>query len=138
MTSFSFGVYSDIHVIENPSYGLTRAQWQRVLTQWRDSGALFGMIVGDLGYAADVDNVLSGPGMPCRTRHRFFTGWAITSWMRSGNVHGSMPYAPGAVQPGSWTSQLTIAPGNADRAYWSFNVGPRTHFIVLDGRLHDL
>src|SRR5690348_867497 len=37
-TTFSFGVYSDIHMIENPAYGLTRIQWQRLLSRWRDDG----------------------------------------------------------------------------------------------------
>src|SRR6187551_733679 len=53
--TFSFAVYSDIHMIENASYGLTRAQWQRLLSRWRDNGNLFGVIVGDLGYGNETD-----------------------------------------------------------------------------------
>jgi hypothetical protein len=40
---------------------------------------------------------------------------------------------PGAVNPASWTVQPPLAPGNADRAYWSFDIGPHSHFIMLDG-----
>ena len=40
---------------------------------------------------------------------------------------------PGAVQPASWTSRAGLVPGNGDHVYYSFDVGPSTHFIVLDG-----
>src|SRR5688572_13675959 len=50
LTKFSFGVYSDLHMIESSDWGLTRTQWQGLLRQWRDAGHSFGVIVGDLGY----------------------------------------------------------------------------------------
>ena len=132
--NFSFGVYSDIHMIENPSYGLTRVQWQHLLTNWRDRGDLFGIIVGDLGYggAADVDNVLSGPATIPGAPRLFYAmgnheldGLGKRMWIDA--------LLPGAVRPGSWTVQAQTPAGNADQAYYSFNVGAYTHFIVLDG-----
>jgi ABC-type nitrate/sulfonate/bicarbonate transport system substrate-binding protein len=40
---------------------------------------------------------------------------------------------PGAVQSSSWTTTGPVPLGNADHLYWSFNIGPYTHFIMLDG-----
>jgi Big-like domain-containing protein/calcineurin-like phosphoesterase family protein len=134
VTNFSFGVYSDIHMIENPDSGLTRAQWASLITQWRDKGHLFGLIVGDLGYgnATDPSNVLSGPATVSGGPPVFFTmgnheldGIGKRAWMDA--------LYPGAVRPASWSPSSAVAPGNLDHAYYSFNIGPYTHFIVLDG-----
>jgi Calcineurin-like phosphoesterase len=134
LTSFSFGVYSDIHMSEDAIAVLTRAQWQGLLTNWRDTGNLLGVIVGDLGYGnlADRDNVLSGPAAVPGAPPVFYSmgnhendAFGKRSWIDS--------IYPGAVQPSSWTNQPSLAPGNADHVYWSFNVGPSTHFIMLDG-----
>jgi hypothetical protein len=40
---------------------------------------------------------------------------------------------PGAVRSTSWSAPPGVAPGNGDHAYFSFDVGPSTHFVVLDG-----
>ena len=64
LSTFSFGVYSDIHMIENVDFGLTRTQWAKHLTQWRDAGHLFGMILGDLGYGNATDPANVCPGLP--------------------------------------------------------------------------
>jgi hypothetical protein len=134
LTRFSFGVYSDIHMIEAADWGLTRTQWQGELRQWRDAGHLFGLIVGDLGYgnATDVQNVLSGPAAIPDAPPVFYAmgnheldGIGKRAW-----VDGLLP---GAVRAGSWTSATGLAAGNADPVYYSFDVGPSTHFIVLDG-----
>jgi Bacterial Ig domain len=134
MTKFSFGVYSDIHMIENAAYGLTRTQWQDLLRQWRDAGHLFSMVIGDLGYgnATDPSNVLSGPAAVLDAPSVFYSmgnhetdGIGKRAWIDA--------LYPGAVSPSSWTVQSGIAPGNLDHAYYSFNIGPYTHFIVLDG-----
>src|SRR5690242_5891058 len=47
LTSFSFAVYSDIHMTETSTAVLTRQTWQNLLTNWRDTGNTFGVIVGD-------------------------------------------------------------------------------------------
>jgi hypothetical protein len=105
-----------------------------LLTDWRDRGDLFGMIVGDLGYgnSADVSNVQSGPLAVPNAPPIFYS---------MGNHEldgiGKRPWIDGlysgAVRPGSWSTPAGVAPGNADLAYYSFDVGPSTHFVVLDG-----
>jgi hypothetical protein len=134
MTTFSFGVYSDIHMMEDQFYGLTRLQWTHLIQRWRDSGNLFGLIVGDLGYgqASHISNVLSGPPSVPGAPPIFYAmgnheldGVGKRAWMDA--------LYPGAVQPGSWTVNPRYSPGNGDHVYFSFNVGPSTHFIVLDG-----
>ena len=121
-------------MIENQNYGLTRLQWQGLLSQWRDDGQLFGMVLGDLGYGnlTDIDNVLSGPAAVTGAPRVIYT---------MGNHEldgvGKRPWIdalyPGAVRPGSWSAVPQVPAGNADFAYFSFDVGPFTHFIVLDG-----
>lgn len=134
LTSFSFGVYSDIHMIEDPSFGLMRPQWQRLIQRWRDSGDLFGLIIGDLGYGqpSHIANVQSGPASVAGAPPIFYAmgnheldGQGKRAWIDA--------LYPGAVQPGSWTVHPRYNPGNGDHVYFSFNVGPSTHFIVLDG-----
>ena len=134
LSAFSFGVYSDIHMIENVDFGLTRTQWAKLLTQWRDAGHLFGMIVGDLGYgnATDPANVLSGPAAVAGAPPVFYVmgnhetdGIGKRAWVDA--------LYPGAVQSASWTTRSGLMPGNGDHVYYSFDVGPSTHFIVLDG-----
>lgn len=134
VTSFSFGVFSDIHMIESTAGGLSRLQWQHLLTRWRDLGNLFGLIVGDLGYgaAADITNVLSGPAAVPTAPPVFYQmgnheldGVGKRAWIDA--------LYPGAVRSDSWTVNASYSPGNGDHAYYSFNVGPSTHFIVLDG-----
>ncbi len=134
LSRFSFGVYSDIHMIEISDWGLTRAQWQGLLRQWRNAGHSFGMVVGDLGYgnAADISNVLAGPaGVPdappvlYQMGNHELDGVGKRAWVDA--------LYPGGVRPTSWTPQAGMSAGNADHVYYSFNVGPSTHFIVLDG-----
>ena len=134
LTTFSFAVYSDIHMIEDPTFGLMRTDWQGLLTRWRDTSQLFAMIVGDLGYGnvGDPGNVLSGPATVPGAPPVFYAmgnhetdGIGKRAWIDA--------LYPGAVQPASWTSQSGLAPGNANHVYYSFDVGRLTHFIVLDG-----
>jgi hypothetical protein len=134
LTNFSFGVYSDIHMVEDQTWGLMRPQWQRLIQRWRDSGDLFGLIIGDLGYGqpSHIQNVLSGPAAVSGAPPIFYAmgnheldGGGKRAWIDA--------LYPGAVQPGSWTFNSRYSPGNGDHVYFSFNVGPSTHFIVLDG-----
>ena len=131
---FSFGVFSDIHMSGDNVAVYSRAQWQTLLTRWRDLGHLFGVIVGDLGYGqpAHIENVLSGPLAVPSAPPVFYTmgnhelsGIGKRAWIDA--------LYPGAVNPASWTVHPSLAPGNADHIYWSFDIGPYTHFIMLDG-----
>ena len=134
LTRFSFGVYSDIHMTETSTAVLTRANWATLLRQWRDAGHTFGLIVGDLGYGGTGDpaNVLSGPAAVPDAPPVFYTmgnhdleGIGKRAWIDA--------LYPGAVGPASWTQATGLAAGNADHVYYSFDIGPSTHFIVLDG-----
>lgn len=133
-TSFGFGVFSDIHMSEDAAAILTRAQWAALLTTWKNQGNLFDVIVGDLGFGnlGDRDNVLSGPAAVPGGPPVFYA---------MGN-HEDDPIGkrswidalyPGAVRSTSWTGNPSVPAGNMDHVYWSFNVGPTTHFIFLDG-----
>ena len=115
-------------------YALNRSQWQDVLRQWRNAGHIFGMIVGDLGYGYPTDpaNVLSGPIAVPDAPPVFYTmgnheldGIGKRAWIDA--------LYPGAVQPTSWLVNPSLPPGNGQHVYFSFDVGPYTHFIVLDG-----
>ncbi len=135
ITNFSFGVYSDIHMCECSINVLTRAQWAGLLTTWRDVGNLFGVIVGDLGYdeLSHRDNVLSGPAAVPSAPPVFYAMGNHENTIRSASGPGSTrcirtPYGQRAGR-----RCRVCRPGNADHAYWSFNVGPSTHFIFLDG-----
>lgn len=105
-----------------------------MLTRWRDAGHSFGLIVGDLGYGGltDIDNVRSGPAsVPGAPLVLYAMGNHETDGVgKRAWIDGLYP---GAVRTTSWTPMSSIAAGNADHVYYSFDIGPYTHFVVLDG-----
>ena len=142
LTAFHFGVFSDIHMSEDGlgSWVLTRTDWANALTYWRNRGDLFDLIVGDLGYgyASDINNVLSGPrAVPDAPPIFYAMGNHELDSLTSGMGKRAWVDAlfPGAVKSGSWSVISGLPPGNANHAYYSFDVGPSTHFVVLDGDL---
>jgi hypothetical protein len=113
---------------------LSTDKWATLLRQWRDLGHRFGIIVGDLGYGGvgDPGRVLSGPiAVPdappilYSMGNHELDGIGKRAWIDA--------LYPGAVAPGSWQTITGMAPGNGEHAYYSFDIGPSTHFMLLDG-----
>ena len=134
-SKFTFAVSGDIHVDPgNTAQVFSPAQWQTVVTTWRDAGVKFGVIAGDLGYGAsiDIDSVLAGMTQTLNAPPIFFAMGNHELDSTSGKRAWIDALYPGAVQAASWTPTAAL-PGDSDRAYWSFNVGPYAHFVFLDG-----
>lgn len=137
-STFTFVTTGDIHVSRNATRVLTPAQWQSLVASWRDSGYLFGLVIGDLGYGAytDVLDVAAGVSQTPNAPPVFYSMGNHEIDAPAGKRAWIDALYPGAVPASRWTPTVA-SPGNSDRAYWSFNVGPYWHFIVLDADMSD-